>query len=377
MDDFDNDGLLDVVVTSFPPNESMSYHRNRGDGTFEDRTVQAGVSGQLGGMLCYQADYDNDGLMDVFVLRGAWMPYPIRPSLLRNTVAGVFVDVTSEAGLLDPVNSNAAAWSDYDNDGLADLFIGCERQTNRLYRNKGNGTFEQVAEMAGVQGNTGDFCKGCTWIDHDNDGYPDLFLNNAVTGRLLHNNRDGTFTDLSPSLGIDGPDSGFSCWTWDYDNDGWQDVFATCFDRTLADVVKGILGQPHQRFSNRLYRNVNGKGFENVTERAGLDMVFACMGSNFGDFDNDGLLDMYLGTGEPEPGHARPQPHVQERQRRAVRRDHGRLAAPATFRKGTASPAATGTAMAMSIFSSRPVVPPTAIGTTIFCFKTPARGTTG
>jgi ASPIC and UnbV/FG-GAP-like repeat len=299
MDDFDNDGLLDVVLTSFAPDASMCYHRNRGDGTFEDRTRDAGLSGQLGGMVCYQADYDNDGLMDVYVPRGAWIPYPIRPSLLRNTGSGVFIDVTSKAGLLDPVNSNAAAWSDYDNDGFVDLYIGCERQTNRLYRNKGDGTFEQVAEKAGVEGNTGDFCKGCTWIDNDNDGYPDLFLNNAVTGRLLHNNRDGTFTDLSASLGIDGPNSGFSCWTWDYDNDGWLDIFATCFDRTLADVVKGLLGQPHQRFSNRLYRNVNGKSFEDVTGQAGLNMVFACMGSNFGDFDNDGWLDMYLGTGEP------------------------------------------------------------------------------
>lgn len=299
MDDFDNDGLLDVVVTSFSPNESMSYHRNRGDGTFEDRTRQAGVNGQLGGMVCYQADYDNDGDLDVFIARGAWIPYPIRPSLLRNSGAGTFVDVTREAGLLDPVNSNTAAWSDYDNDGYVDLYIGCERQTNRLYRNKGDGTFEQVAEKAGAQGTENDFCKGCTWIDHDNDGYPDLFLNNAESGRLLHNNRDGTFTDLSSSLGIDGPRSGFSCWTWDYDNDGWLDVFATCFDRTLADVVKGLLGQPHERLSNRLYRNRNGKGFDNVTDDAGLNLVFACMGSNFGDFDNDGWLDFYLGTGEP------------------------------------------------------------------------------
>ena len=107
-------------------------------------------------------------------------------------------------------------------------------------------------------------------------------------------------------MGIDGPKSGFSCWTWDYDNDGWLDIFATCFERTLADVVKGILGQPHARYSNRLYHNMKGKGFENVTESAGLDMVFSCMGSNYGDFDNDGWLDMYLGTGEPTATDGRP-----------------------------------------------------------------------
>jgi ASPIC and UnbV/FG-GAP-like repeat len=124
-------------------------------------------------------------------------------------------------------------------------------------------------------------------------------LNNAQIGRFLHNNRDGTFTDVSTSMGIDGPNSGFSCWTWDFDNDGWLDIFATCFDRTLADVVKGLMGQPHSRYSNRLFRNVNGQRFDNVSKRAGLDLVFSCMGSNFGDFDNDGWLDIYLGTGEP------------------------------------------------------------------------------
>jgi FG-GAP-like repeat len=102
-------------------------------------------------------------------------------------------------------------------------------------------------------------------------------------------------------MGIDGPRSGFSCWAWDYyDNDGWLDIFATCYDLTLADVVKGLLGQPHSRLSNRLFHNVNGNRFENKTKEAGLDMVFATMGSNFGDFDNDGFLDFYLGTGGPD-----------------------------------------------------------------------------
>jgi hypothetical protein len=300
MEDFDNDGLLDIAATSFAPTESMSYYRNKGDGTFEDRTQEAGVIAQLGGMVCYQTDYDNDGRMDIFIPRGAWLPYPIRPSLLRNTGAGVFVDVTNDAGLMDPVNSNAACWADYDNDGWLDVFIGCERQTNRLYRNRGNGTFEEVSAKAGVRGDENQFCKGCTWIDYDNDGYPDLYVNNnADGGRLFHNNRDGTFNDETSSIGIDGPKSGFSCWTWDYDNDGWLDIFATCFDRTLGDVVQGLLGQPHARFSNRLYRNKRGKGFDNLTQEAGLDMVFSAMGSNYGDFDNDGWLDMYLGTGEP------------------------------------------------------------------------------
>ena len=101
-------------------------------------------------------------------------------------------------------------------------------------------------------------------------------------------------------MGIDGPQVGFSCWAWDYDNDGWLDIFATCFDYSVDDVVKGMNGQPHKRLSNRLWHNVQGQKFENKTKDAGLDLVFATMGCNFGDFDNDGFLDFYLGTGDPD-----------------------------------------------------------------------------
>ncbi len=301
MDDFDNDGLLDIVVTSLDPSQSMAFYRNKGDGTFEDRTEAAGLSKQLGGIYCVQGDYNNDGHLDIFIPRGAWLTpnMAIRPSLLRNNGDGTFTDVTKEAGLLDPVNSTSAAWVDYDNDGFLDLFVCCEKQANRLYHNKGDGTFEEVAARAGVQGN-GTWGKGATWIDYDNDRYSDLFLNN-LTGpaQLLHNNRDGTFTNVTAAMGIAGPQHGFSCWAWDYDNDGWLDIFATSYDRSLGDVVKGMLGRPHQRDSNRLYRNLGGKGFKDVTKEAGLDMVFATMGSNFGDFDGDGYLDFYLGTGDP------------------------------------------------------------------------------
>jgi FG-GAP-like repeat/ASPIC and UnbV len=303
MEDFDNDGLLDIAVTSWDATQPMSFYRNKGDATFEDRSEKAGVTKQLGGLVCYQTDYDNDGRMDIYIARGAWVGTPVRPTLLRNDGANGFTDVTKESGLLDPVNSNAAGWADYDNDGWLDLFVACERQTSRLYHNKRDGTFEQVAAQAGVRGEAADYCKGCAWIDYDNDGYPDLFINHlARAGRLYHNNRDGTFTDFTLPLGIDGPLVGFSCWAWDYDNDGWLDIFATCYDRTLTDIVKGIMGQPHRRFSNRLFRNQQGRGFKNVTKEAGLNLVFSTMGSNFGDFDNDRWLDMYLGTGEPDLG---------------------------------------------------------------------------
>src|SRR5262249_55404199 len=139
------------------------------------------------------------------------------------------------------------------------------------------------------------------WIDFDNDGYPDLFLNNlGGTAQLFRNNRDGTFADVTAAQSIDGPRQGFSCWAWDFDNDGWLDLFATSYDRTQADVVRGLIGQPHHSQSNRLYRNLGGKGFRDVTREAGLDLVFSTMGSNFADFDNDGYPDFYLGTGDPQ-----------------------------------------------------------------------------
>jgi len=300
MDDFDNDDRLDIVFTSFDPTQPMVYFRNRGDGTFEDRTKEAGLSDQLGGLYCVQADYNNDGFLDIFIPRGAWLSTPMRPTLLRNNGNGTFTDVTAEAGLLAPMNSVTAQWADYDNDGLLDLFVCNETGPCRLYHNKGDGTFAEVAAKAGVAA-PGGCWKGAAWIDFDGDRFPDLFLNDLTgTARLYRNNGNGTFTDVTRAMGIDGPHVGFSCWAFDYDNDGWPDIFAPSYEHTVTDVVKGLLGEPHGRHPNKLYRNLGGKKFQDVTKEAGLDLVFATMGSNFGDFDNDGFLDFYLGTGDPQ-----------------------------------------------------------------------------
>ena len=301
MDDFDNDGLLDLVVTTSDPTQAMAYYRNKGDGTFEDRTKAAGLAQQYGGLNCVQTDFNNDGFLDIFIPRGAWLPHPMRPTLLRNNGNGTFTDVTREAGLMDPVNSISASWADFDNDGFLDLFICNETGPNRLYRNRGDGTFEEVAAKAGVQGKL-QHCKGAAWADYDNDGYPDLFLNYLdSTPQLFHNNRDGTFTDVTDAMGITGPKAGFSCWAFDYDNDGWLDIFTTSFDHTLNDVVSSMMGtaiMPGMDVT-RLYRNQGGKRFQDVSKETGVDKVFAAMGSNFADFDNDGYLDFYLATGDP------------------------------------------------------------------------------
>jgi hypothetical protein len=300
MDDFDNDGLLDLVTTSWEAGQSMAFYRNKGDGTFEDRTAAAGLSEQDAGSNCVQTDYNNDGFLDVFIVRGGWYSIPVRPSLLRNNGNGTFTDVTREAGLMVPMNSIAATWADYDNDGFLDLLVCCETGPNHLFRNRGDGTFEEVAERAGVAGKPAT-CKGAAWIDYDNDGYPDLFLNYlGATPQLFHNNRNGTFTDVTEAMGITGPDRGFGCWAFDYDNDGWLDIFATCYHFTLDDVVAGIKAPATQNLNvTRLYRNMGGRKFVDVSKELGVDKVFATMGCNFGDFTNDGYLDFYLATGAP------------------------------------------------------------------------------
>lgn len=301
MDDFDNDGRLDIVTTANHPAEPMAFFRNRGDGTFEDRTKEAGLANQRGGLYCVQADYNNDGLMDVFVPRGAWMPHPVRSSLLRNDGNGKFTDVTIEAGLGEPFNSLSACWADFDGDGFVDLFVPAGLQPSRLYRNLGNGKFEDVAARAGVTGSSTPTWRSAVWIDFNRDGHPDLFVNSLRgTATLYRNDGRGAFTDVTASMGIDGPRTGFACWAWDYDNDGWTDIFATCYEYPLRDVVRGLQGQPHSSGSNRLFRNHEGKGFKDVTQEVGLDLVFATMGCNFGDIDNDGWLDMFLGTGGPD-----------------------------------------------------------------------------
>ena len=150
VDDFDNDGLLDVVLSDYDQCGAMHFFHNNGDGTFSDRTAAAGLSGQLGGYNMIQTDYNNDGCLDILVLRGAW-EFAQRKSLLKNNCDGTFTDVTAASGLAQPATSTqAAVWTDIDNDGFLDLIIGNENGAIQLFRNKGDGTFEDIAAAAGI-----------------------------------------------------------------------------------------------------------------------------------------------------------------------------------------------------------------------------------
>ncbi len=298
VDDFDNDGFFDAVISSQDDCVPLRYFHNNGDGTFTDRADQAGLSNQTGGLNIIQTDYNNDGCKDILILRGGW-EWARRKSLLRNNCDGTFTDVTRESGLMEPARATqTAVWTDIDNDGKLDLVIGNENAPLQLFLNKGDGTFVDIAESAGI--NKTGFIKGVVAGDFDNDGYPDLYVSNFRGQHVLyHNNHDKTFTDVTQQAGLGQQGPTFGAWFFDYDNDGWPDLFVGGYYSSVSDIADGYLGLPQKGEALRLYRNLGNGKFKDVTVETGLNHVFLPMGINFGDIDNDGYLDFYLGTGSP------------------------------------------------------------------------------
>ncbi len=297
VDDFDGDGLLDIVTSSYNMCEHVHFFHNNGDGTFTDRSAQAGLMDELGGLNLIQTDYNNDGCLDFLVMRGGWQ-LPMRMSLMRNNCNGTFTDVTREAGLSTPVSAQTAVFADIDNDGFVDLFMGNERGTAHLFRNNGDGTFQDISHSAGVDASS--FTKGIVAADYDNDGYPDFYVSNLNGDNFLyHNNRDRTFTEVGKQAGVQQPWTSFAAWFFDYDNDGLPDLFVTSYYMSVDEVMKSYLGLPYNAETMKLYKNLGNGKFRDVTKEVGLDRVFMPMGANFGDFDSDGFLDIYMGMGNP------------------------------------------------------------------------------
>lgn len=307
VDDFDNDGLLDVVASSMDVCDPVRFFHNNGDGTFSDRTKEAGLLNQLGGLNMVAADYNNDGCMDILILRGGW-EFAQRKSLMRNNCDGTFTDVTESSGLWSSVTSTqAAAWADIDNDGYLDLFIANENSPAQLFHNRGDGTFEEIGASAGID--QAGFSKGVAAADYDGDGFMDFYVTNQNGVNLLyHNNGNRTFTEVGRQAGVQAPAYSFATWFFDYDNDGWPDLFVASYLPSVEESIKTYVGGPHNAETLKLYRNRHDGTFDDVTARVGLNKVFMVMGSNFGDIDNDGFLDIYLGNGQPS--YTSPLPHV-------------------------------------------------------------------
>ncbi|MCC7261111.1 MAG: VCBS repeat-containing protein [Candidatus Latescibacteria bacterium] len=218
-------------------------------------------------------DYDGDGDQDIFIARpnGA-------NSLYRNNGNGTFTEAHTAAGLVANTAASAGVWGDYDNDGNLDLYVANGPGNSALYRNNGSGVFTDVTSTAGVTNNGN--ANMATWVDYNNDGSLDLFVvNYDITERLYRNNGNGTFTDVASSAGLANvvPYT-YDCTWGDYDNDGDQDVHIGSFGNDL----------------NGLFRN-DGGIFTDVTAATHARVTGAVLGGSWGDYDNDGDLDLFLG----------------------------------------------------------------------------------
>ncbi|MEM7655996.1 MAG: CRTAC1 family protein [Bacteroidota bacterium] len=316
VEDFDRNGRLDVMMSGWGPEEQLRVFLQESAGQFVERTEKLGLTGITGGLNLMPADYDNDGWIDVLLLRGGWMNTlgELPNSLLHNELGKGFTDVSWKAGLQSALPTQTAVWRDFDGDGWLDVFIGNETpifsdlHPCELYHNQQDGTFLNLAPKVGAA-KIG-FVKGVASADFDHNGYPDLFVSTQKGADILLMNQGPDdkqpfrFKERTTEAGLGGAVSSFPTWTFDYNHDGWEDIYVSGLqigeDRdALEDVVRDRLGMNTPADKARLWHN-NGNGtFTNVAPELGLDKVMLAMGSNVGDFNNDGWLDLYLGTGEP------------------------------------------------------------------------------
>src|ERR1700757_4794258 len=326
--DCDDDGRLDVLLVNGSTVERyrtggdplVTLYHQEADGTFKDITKEAGLTRRGWGMGVAVADYDNDGKLDLFVTG-------FGGSALYHGLGNCkFEDVTEKAGVGGSGFMTGAAWGDYDRDGYVDLFVsryshldmnnlpqfgsnkfcrfkgilvqcgpwGLEGETDYLYHNRGDGTFEEVSAKAGVHDDIGYYGLTAMWVDYDGDGWPDLVVaNDSVPNYLYHNNHNGTFTDVGMLAGValsgEGMELGNMGIDWgDYDHTGRLSFFSTHFE-----------SQP-----NALFRNLGSEGFDDASWTSNLGQpsyVYVKWGTGFFDMDNDTWLDIFVVSGHVYP----------------------------------------------------------------------------
>jgi hypothetical protein len=318
--DYDNDGFGDLYVTGYGGN--TLYH-NDGDGTFRDVTAKTGVGASGWSASAGFFDYDNDGRLDLFVTRyvewtfakngycGEKKPgyraychpdnYEATTSLLyRNNGDGTFDDVSAKAGLARAAGKGlGVAFADYDQDGYVDVYVANDSVQSQLFRNNGDGTFAEVGLLVGVGYNEDGKTfagMGVDFADYDNDGRPDLIVTDLSNERyrLFHQGADGSFQDATNGSGVGAATFAFAGWSTgflDYDNDGWKDVFVA--QGHVMDTIEKTA--PNLRYLQPplLLRNESGR-FARVAPGDVFQGEWAGRGAAFGDFDGDGDVDIVV-----------------------------------------------------------------------------------
>jgi FOG: TPR repeat len=312
--DIDGDGDQDLIVAG--SGTFIRVYRNDG-GKFTEVTAEVGLSKVPSGYSLNLVDYDNDGWVDLYLSFNGWSG-PMRNMLFHNE-HGKFTNVSRQSGLDDPGSGFVSLWGDLDNDGWLDVVIANgvlkDGSTPQIYRNNRNGTFTNITKAAGLNEPASFGAIGIALGDYDKDGRLDILINGLAPApnRLYHNDGNWRFSEVAAKAGVMQPvHNGFVCFFLDYNNDGWPDILTTSlapWEQVVAGLRKGYAPKDARSVpadSSRLFRN-NGDGtFTDVTFPAGLFYPMGTMGAGVADLDNDGYLDLYFGTGDPQLSRLEP-----------------------------------------------------------------------